>query len=381
MISPKYIHQIFINEDDTMPDFPLAIQENIRSVQVWYPEADYKLWCRSELEILISENFEPAVLQAFQSLKSFAYKADLARYCLAYLFGGLYIDVGIRLFQPIDVPETCGFIGFRDLLNGNSMWNAVYNGIFWARTSHRLELIEAINQIVKNVQTEFYGENPLYPTGPVLFGKSIAKVMTDTDCYRHDEFWIGEVRYIIGADVIYFLTPTSQVVGMRLKSISHGDMSRQLKANSYNELWKDKKVYENVVHWQWSYLDEKIYCDNQITIGTKTAQAIEWHKKGMICFGPYISLEAGQYQLKIQLNDLESKGIEVEITANNGGILISRTYKKSNTKQSITVAFTLEDDLNQIEFRLYSTTNTSGRLLGYELQKKTVENESRNEIL
>lgn len=42
-VSPEYIHQIFINEDDTIPNFPLFIQENIRSDQIWYPEAKYKL--------------------------------------------------------------------------------------------------------------------------------------------------------------------------------------------------------------------------------------------------------------------------------------------------------------------------------------------------
>ena len=246
IVSPKYIHQIFINEDDTLPKFPLVIRENIRSVKVCYPKARYKLWGITELEAFIEENFDADVLECFKLLKPYAYKADLARYCLVYIYGGLYIDVGLRLLQPVEAPIGFGFLGFRDLLNGTSMWNAVSNGLFWTQNSHRRELMLAIDSIVKNVRAKFYGANPLYPTGPVLLGKSISTIMTDSDCYQQNEFWIGEVKYITGTDSIYFLTPSNQVVAIRMKSISHSDIANTLKANRYNELWENKQVYSEV---------------------------------------------------------------------------------------------------------------------------------------
>lgn len=369
-IAPEYIHQIFINEDDAIPEFPLAIQENIRSVKVWYPEAKYKLWTRSELEQFIREDFDSDVLMAFQTLRPFAYKADLARYCLLYIFGGLYIDLGIRLFTTIEAPLTFGFLGFRDLLNRNSMWNAISNGLFWVQDSHRKELILTIDAIVENVKSNFYGTNPLYPTGPVLFGKSISKVMSDTSCYHHDEFWIGDVKYIAEANTIYFLTPANQLVAMRMQSLSHSDIINKLKTNAYNEFWIDRQVYENAKNWQWQYRDDTIYCDNVDVVGTKTLQAIEWCSLGMICYGPYIALQAGKYHLDIQLGHSECKGLEVEVTANNGEIIIFRNYTASDDNQIIKVDFTLTTELSRIEFRLYAIEDKPGKLLGYKLYKK-----------
>lgn len=85
-LTPSYIHQIFINDDNELPEFPTIIQENIRSTQVCYPNAVYRLWTLSELDDFIQENFDRDVLWAFRLLVPFAYKSDLARLCLIYIW-------------------------------------------------------------------------------------------------------------------------------------------------------------------------------------------------------------------------------------------------------------------------------------------------------
>jgi mannosyltransferase OCH1-like enzyme len=45
--------------------------------------------------------FKPNVLTCFNQLKQGAHKADLIRYCLIYIYGGVYLDIKIELIKPL----------------------------------------------------------------------------------------------------------------------------------------------------------------------------------------------------------------------------------------------------------------------------------------
>lgn len=138
-------------------------------------------------------------------------------------------------------------------------------------------------------------------------------------------------------------------------------------------MWHNRQVYNDTNNWQWNYKDTTIYCETNEVVGERTSHAIEWNKAGMICYGPYIKLDVGQYQLEIQLGEAESKGIEVVITADAGQMLIFQNYIQSNSDGEIIINFSINEELSQIEFRLYSTETTPGKLMGYRLQKQKLE--------
>jgi mannosyltransferase OCH1-like enzyme len=106
----KLVHQILIADDFGLPnELPPTIAENVRSVQTLHQAATYRLWDGNSLRELIRQNYGREVLDAFELLQPYAYKADLARFCLLYLQGGLYVDLGIRLINPIKPPVEINF--------------------------------------------------------------------------------------------------------------------------------------------------------------------------------------------------------------------------------------------------------------------------------
>ncbi|MGC2199000.1 MAG: hypothetical protein WA633_02465, partial [Stellaceae bacterium] len=81
------IHQILINDTYCLPsELPATIEANAASLRSTYPNAKYRLWSGNDLRKMIAENFEPAALNAFDVLRPFSYKSDIARFCLLYVY-------------------------------------------------------------------------------------------------------------------------------------------------------------------------------------------------------------------------------------------------------------------------------------------------------
>ncbi len=361
-IFPHYIHQIFINEDDTIPDFPLFIQENIRSVKVWYPEAKYQLWNRLELEAFIGQNFAPEVLKAFQMLKPFAYKADLARYCLLYIFGGLYIDVGLRLLKPINPPTEYGLIAFQDVQNSTCLWVSVINGLIWAKPK-RNEFLIAVNMIVENCRNRWYGEDWLCPTGPALFGWAIVKEMANKSMLVRDDFWIGYIK-LIGGDKATFITPTKNMVAYKPQNITSGEQKKLLKTNNYGEIWKNRQIYgeKEIV---FDVKENVIKISPYANFNGNYLVALE--NNALLCYGPYICLNKGKYQFEIIKSENATGHVNIEITANCGQKVISFQRLDISKVNEVTLIFEIQENERELEFRIYSTENTKINILGYKI--------------
>lgn len=86
------------------------------------PEYDYYLFDDSDCDEYIKLNFDPRVYKAYQKIIPGALKADLWRYCVLYIQGGVYIDLDtfclgsiddlldedIEFMTPIDLNRTEG---------------------------------------------------------------------------------------------------------------------------------------------------------------------------------------------------------------------------------------------------------------------------------
>ena len=89
--------------------------------------------CLHHLQIL----FEPIVSHVFESLKG-PHRADLWRYAMLYLFGGVYLDIDMKLTVPLQQvftahnawytvlqPQFCPTVGCKEGLN-NSLPSTIY---------------------------------------------------------------------------------------------------------------------------------------------------------------------------------------------------------------------------------------------------------------
>ena len=66
----------------------------------------YKLWVNTDIRIFLEKNYKKEVLEAYECLKPYAYKSDLARYCLIYKLGGGYVDLATRFENKSTIHQT-----------------------------------------------------------------------------------------------------------------------------------------------------------------------------------------------------------------------------------------------------------------------------------
>lgn len=302
----KYLHQIFIVDDFVLPrSFSPTIQHHIDVARSLYPQAAYKMWSGNEIREFIKRHFSKDVLKAFDTLTPYAYKSDLARYCLMYIYGGLYFDLSMYMLNRWQIPRQCGVAAFYETYDGMECWASLQNSLLWSLPK-RKEWKVLIEKIVSNCRNRYYGPHDHYVTGSPLLGRSFATVISEnSNMLDIDDQYIGEVRYITPERFVQnvtFVSPDRRVVALRNKSVAGNISELGVKgANSYCLLWKQKKVFGEK-NYEWLASDQHIIPIGNKKIKKENGVIYVSHARGRVFFGPYVDLPAGSY--KITLNFL-----------------------------------------------------------------------------
>jgi mannosyltransferase OCH1-like enzyme len=131
------------------------------------PEYEYYFFDNNDVKKFIRDNFDEEVLEAYDTLVPGAYKADLFRYCYLYIHGGCYFDNKQILRQPIRNLIESNDI---DIYCKDTVDYFMFNAVMISDKNNKI-LFDIIYKIVDNVKNNFYGDNPLEPTGPLLLNK------------------------------------------------------------------------------------------------------------------------------------------------------------------------------------------------------------------
>lgn len=248
---------ILITSDEKKEeDLPLGIIENINSFRRVHPGIPHQLFTISTIRKLIYDHFDAEVLAAFDGLKPFAYKSDLARYCIMYRYGGVYADISTYFLKPWSLDHltsldhkatscTLAQMGLFQDFQSASIWDT-NNGIFSSPPRHKA-LVMAIKLICENMKASYYGKNSLCPTGPVLFGKAIARTCEPEDLIVGKSVWINPTENLKG-----LITERSHgfLFGNRLVAVKRKRGGSPLSTigiaggNDYNEMWDSRDIYE-----------------------------------------------------------------------------------------------------------------------------------------
>ncbi|MBV1774388.1 hypothetical protein KSF73_01540 [Burkholderiaceae bacterium DAT-1] len=359
------IFQITIIDNKSTPQsYPQEITENFNSVKLHYPDANHVLLDTNDILAFLEQHFEAEVLDAFNLLAPYAYKADLARYCLLYIYGGLYIDVGIRLLNRLIIPIDKKFYLFRDLTHSSNTPWAVSNGIFFANAGCN-ELRIAIDLVLDNIRKRFYGPNSLHTTGPALFGRAFA-IANDPNALA-----CGEVRKLT-ADCheinIGFVDACGRLIGLRNKPKTVQCLGIE-GSNSYPELWHSKRIFgETTLAWQFS--DPAIYCHPHLRDGSGIS--IINADIGCQVYGPYIALEDGRYTVTIHFQPESIQGYPYIDACSEKGFVThaaTSTDDPAPADGKIILNFDLQKSCRNFEIRIHSTPGFSGLFTGYTIQK------------
>lgn len=237
---PQRLFQILITEPSSealrMTD---AFERNVESLKSTYPDAEYRRYGNEELLDFLSDHFPEPVLQAYRALTPYAFKADLARYCLLFIHGGLYSDLSYLHLRPIPIDDQCELVVFRDI-PGHVSW-ATSNAIIYAAPNSAV-LERAIARVIEHSRTGYYGHFPLEPTGPYMLGR----VLAETDNWTGIRF--GDSQSLntdnTGRRNIVKVMPTGEVVAIRNKT-KDGRITDMVVSggNDYIHLWKERRIW------------------------------------------------------------------------------------------------------------------------------------------
>ena len=210
-------------------DLPPAMKECVELLKSQNPEFTHYLFDDNNCREFIAANFEKSVLNAYDSLIPKAYKADLWRYCILYIRGGIYLDIKYRCvnaFKLVELTDKEYFV--RDRPEYFVDGKGVQNSLISCLPGNEI-LYKCIYDIVKNVGAYYYGPSNLYPTGPGLFGNKFSIKSINS-------FLLSFER----EDDNSFILKNNSVI---LKSYpSYYSVDRNVSL-SYGELWKSNDIY------------------------------------------------------------------------------------------------------------------------------------------
>jgi Capsular polysaccharide synthesis protein len=190
---PRIIHQTWFEEmdEENYPNMSRFLESFKQSG--W----EHRFYTDDDIVAFLQLHFPPAVLDAYQAIIPGAFKADLFRYCVLLIHGGVYADVDIHLESALDfsIPPDVGFmVPVDEPGKPVARQMCVWNGFIAAAPSHPF-LAKAIETIVNQVRNRFtsvdidatfcpdpelsmlHAYDTLFTAGPCMLGSSINRVL------------------------------------------------------------------------------------------------------------------------------------------------------------------------------------------------------------
>ena len=194
----KQIDSIFVNKE-IIKQFAIKVNNNISNIpkkifQTWEikniepefqniidkwkefnPDYEYIFHDAEQRVKFIKENFEKNVFDAYNKIIPGAYKCDLCRYCVLYIYGGFYADIDTLCMGKLN-DLTCDNIDFIvpiDLnINSREGQHNLACGFIGSVPNSPI-LLDAINRIVFNVENNIIPTSKLDFSGPGLLGRAV----------------------------------------------------------------------------------------------------------------------------------------------------------------------------------------------------------------
>jgi mannosyltransferase OCH1-like enzyme len=168
---PRVIYQTWVTKD-----LPPGMTEAVRKIKDTNPDFRHELYDDADCRTFIEMNYPIEVLNAFDTLVPGAYKADLWRYCILYLYGGIYLDIKFEPVNGFRFDPTCNEEQFcyDHSYSQPPIGISVYNAFMITRPGNAV-MKQCIIDICKNCTKKLYHMGALQPTGPWLLGKYVQK--------------------------------------------------------------------------------------------------------------------------------------------------------------------------------------------------------------
>ena len=169
-----------------------------RLIESWKRSGwEYHFWDDASAADFLSLHFPKEVREAYDSILPGAFKADLFRYCVLLIMGGIYSDMDVMLESNLDaaVPPDVGFMVPVDAPGTRpDKRMCLWNGFIASAPAHPF-LVRVIEHVVNNIRNRFtvvdydrmmcpmpetsvvHAFSTLFTAGPCILGLTVNEVM------------------------------------------------------------------------------------------------------------------------------------------------------------------------------------------------------------
>jgi hypothetical protein len=222
------------------------------------PEFSFELYDDEDCVSLIQEHFDERVMIAFQQLLPGAYKADLVRLLLLYVYGGVYMDVGLTLAVPLkDIIQEHELVQVDDLvlrLEGHGGHPSIYNA-FMASIPKHPYIRECIDMIVYKIHNLDYGMSCWDITGPHIMGSVFKKYYPlEEGIYDNGKIKIVSFKKFGKEDIFFedqLIINGKKRMEKRNEIVSSMENNIDSKCNHYTYLYGLKKIFHCLSFGSW----------------------------------------------------------------------------------------------------------------------------------
>ena len=222
------------------------------------PDWEYHFFDDNDCRNFIKDNLPKKVLVAYDTLVPGAFKADLFRYCVLYIYGGVYVDSKAELLVSLNdvIPSDVEFLSVKDRSGDmqDPFGSYILQAFICSKRKH-LFLEKVINLIVENAEIGYYGVEPISPTGPGAIGKAINLALGRREGHPHllgknnivgfeYTLWNNVEKYVI-CDSFDKLVFRYEYFNYRKDLLGGGGSRDNNIARSYRYCWCFDKVYAN----------------------------------------------------------------------------------------------------------------------------------------
>jgi mannosyltransferase OCH1-like enzyme len=210
-------------------ELPEKMKLAVDRMKLRHPRFEHFLFDDDDCRNFIADNFDGNVLNAFDNIIPGAYKADLWRYCVLYINGGIYLDIKyncINTFRFIELTEKEHWVF--DIGRHN-----IYNALIAVKPKNDI-CFKCINQIVANVNNKYYGGSCVDPTGPGL----VARIIGEKE---RREIELEHIHNASSGDkfILY-----KNVAILKMYNDYYGEQDRNKKILHYSTLWNHRRIYK-----------------------------------------------------------------------------------------------------------------------------------------
>ena len=218
---------------------PLKILQSIEKWKELNPEYNYVYFSGLDCMTFIYKNFPAYVYNAYNKLMPGAYKADLWRYCILYIYGGVYTDIRTIPMIPLRkiIQRSDKFIISSDLLPF-CLWNG-----FMCSSPRNFILKKTIEYVCNNINNNSYGDFLLDITGPLAIGKLLNRILFRPD----NTFYTSDIKKysikILKFKNYYILYKNTPIINIKC-NYSNKNFWLLTGKEHYGKAWWRKTVYK-----------------------------------------------------------------------------------------------------------------------------------------